>query len=282
VSVTAVGPAFPLVGPPPEPLPHGLLTIPGVIARNGEERVFNQVNVIGYPTGTPGIWEACSEGTFRVKDEGEPRPQDRWDPFAAFFALACSSLGIGPYDEFFGQAEAALKATLSHAVEDVLSKGVTSNPYFGDLDFIALASGAAVAPRVGLSYLENAMGVRTGREGIIHATPAVAAAWGFGELEEEADGVMRTPVGTPVAIGSGYIGAHPLGSGGLAGPGDTTDWVFGTGPVQVYIEDALRTRVEESLDRSNNDVVVRAEKYVLAEWDKALQVGVLIDWTQTP
>ena len=82
--------------------------------------------------------------------------------------------------------------------------------------------------------------------------------------------------------GSGYIGAHPTGPGGLAGPTGTREWAFATGPVEVRVEPAPRTRVEESLDRADNTVVVRAERYVLAEWDTALQVGVYVDWSLTP
>lgn len=280
MSVTAVGPAFPLVGPPPEPPAHRLLSVPGVLVPDASDppRWLTMVDVLGYPTGTPDIWEVCSTGTFRVKGEGEGRPQDRWNPFAAVFPLLCSTFSMGDYTEFYGQAEAALDATISHAAEEVLSQGVDTNPFFGDTDFIPLASGAAVAPRVGLSYLSNAIAA-TGRQGMIHATPAVVDAWGFNELREDDDGTLYTASGIPVASGTGYVGAHPTGSGGLAGPGPTTDWVFGTGPVQVRIEDAPRTSVEESVDRSDNTVVVRAERYVLAEWDKALQVGVLIDWS---
>jgi len=278
MSVTAVGPAFPLVGPPPVPREHALLTIPGVVVEEeGTPRWLTQVNVIGYPDGTPGIWEACSEGTFRVKSNGAARPQDRFDPFAAFFPLACTASSTGSYDDFYQQAEDALDATLSHAVEEALSQGVSANPFFGDTNFISLVTGdGAVSPDVGLSYLENAIGVRTGREGLIHATPAVGSRWGFEKLQR---GVARTASGTPVSIGSGYIGAHPVGSGGLPGPTETSDWVFATGPVQVRLEPEVRRRIEESLDRQINDVVVRAERYVLAEWDTALQVGVLIDWS---
>jgi hypothetical protein len=50
----------------------------------------------------------------------------------------------------------------------------------------------------------------------------------------------------------------------------------------VRVEPEVRRRIETSIDQRSNAVVVRAERYVLAEWDKALQVGVLIDWSLTP
>ena len=37
--------------------------------------------------------------------------------------------------------------------------------------------------------------------------------------------------------------------------------------------------ITEVLDRSNNDVTFRAERYVLVEWDTVLQAAVLVDWT---
>jgi len=250
-----VGPATPLVGPKPQPRRHGLLTIPGVVINEtGDPRYLTQVNVIGFPDGTPGIWEACSTGSFRVKETGEARPQDRFDPFGVYFALPCSTQSMGNYDTFYDDAEAALDATLSHAVEDALSKGVASNPYFGDAGFDALALN--VSPRIGLSYLENAIGERTGRQGMIHATPAIVEAWGAGGgLYRDEDGTLFSCNGTPIASGSGYIGAHPLGGGGLPGPtwpSGTKEWAFATGPVEVRIESEVRRRIAETVNRSNN------------------------------
>ena len=277
MSVTAVGPATPLVGPVPKPRPYSLLQIPGVLV-DDDNRWMNSANVLGYPDGTPGIWEACSTGTFRVKTDGAARPTGRFDPFGVYFALPCTAMSMGNYDEFYDQAERALEATLSHAVEDAISKGVSLNPFFGDTGFTALAQN--VSPRIGLSYLENAIGERTGRLGIIHSTPAITTAWGDDHLSVR--GHLETMCGTPVADGSGYIGAHPVGSGGLPGPSGTKEWAFATGPVEVRIQSETRFSVQQTVDRSDNSVVVRAEKYVLAEWDTALQVGVLIDWSLTP
>ncbi len=165
-------------------------------------------------------------------------------------------------------------------MEDALSKGVASNPYYGDTGFVSLAQ--SVSPRVGLSYLENAIGERTGRQTMLHATPGIVAAWGAGGGIKLINGVLRTTSGTPVVDGSGYIGAHPLGGGGLPGPTDTKEWAFATGPIEVRIEPEIRRRLVESVEQRTNCVVVRAERYILAEWDKALQVGVYIDWSLEP
>ena len=118
---------------------------------------------------------------------------------------------------------------------------------------------------------------------MIHATPGIVAAWsGESAVYVDDQGTLRTFNGTPVAAGSGYIGSHPQGGGGLPGPSGTKEWAFATGPPEVRVEAEARQNITESLDRSVNDVVVRAERYVLAEWDKALQAGVYIDWSLSP
>lgn len=275
MSITAVGPALNLNGPLPVSPLYSLLSIPGVVVGDGD-RWMNGVNLWGYPSDTPSTWEPCSTGTFRTKDEGGEMPTPRFDPFAFYEPISCSGLSIGDWRSFAGRAEIVLQAVESFAVEEALSQGVvgSTNPFFGDTN-LDILGGGAVTPTVGLAYLEEAIGA-TGRGGIIHATPAVVATWGFERLET--GGYLRTANGTPVASGGGYIGADPV-SGSTAGTGQS--WAFATGPVQVRLSDVqmIGDDINGTLDTSNNDVTFRAEKYALAVWDTALQAGVLIDWT---
>jgi hypothetical protein len=191
-------------------------------------------------------------------------------------------MGIGSAREFAGRAEIVLEATLSMGIEEGLAKGIPGqipsiNPYFGDSNLTVLG-GAAVSAVVGLSYLEDAIGA-TGRQGIVHLTPAVASAVANLLCYEEHEDGNRYPYtasGNRVAIGDGYIGTDPdLGSSPAAGQG----WIFATGPVEVYVGPLVFNDLAETLERSTNDVTFRAERYVLAEWDVALQAGVLVDWS---
>jgi hypothetical protein len=50
------------------------------------------------------------------------------------------------------------------------------------------------------------------------------------------------------------------------------------GPVNVYLGPTVIQNVRSSLDRSDNQLVFRAERYVLSVWDTALQAAVLVDW----
>jgi hypothetical protein len=268
--VTGAGIRLDLTGPRPVAPPHSLLKTPGVV-QEGPARWLNGVNVIGYPEDIPLLWEPCSEGTFRDKAEGTARPQGTFDAFVAYLPVTCSTFGAAELPE---QAEAVLEATVSMGAEQALSQGIagSSNPYFGDVALTVLG-GAAVSAAAGLSFLEDAIGA-TGRGGIIHATPAIVAALDMDKVT--GGGVLVTANGTPVVSGDGYIGADPDAE---ASPGVGQGYMFATGPVEIRLGPVIITDLAETLDRSDNSVTFRAERYVLATWDTALQVAVLVDWS---
>lgn len=276
MSVTAIAPASTLDAPDPVAPPNGLLAVPGVLQPEERGRWLNGVNMFGFPSDMPSTWDPCAAGTFRTKSDESTLSSERFDSFGVYLPIACSRLGMP--DGFEGRAEAALDAVLSWAVEKAISQGseVSSNPTLGDTNLAILAGGAAVTPDVGLSYLEDAIGAK-GVRGIIHATPAVVAAWGFDKLRQ--GDALVTANGNYVAAGGGYIGADPA-NGSTAAAGQA--WAFATAGVEVRTTEMMLISPEEGevLDRSTNDVVYRAERYVLATWDEAVvQAGVLIDWT---
>src|SRR3990167_453397 len=277
MSVMAVGPALDLDGPLPVAPPHSLLSIPGVVVEEDASRVLNGVVVYGYPTGCPSLWEPCSDGTFRTKGSASEQLLPRFDSFVVYKPITCSAIGMGDPEEFSGRASKVLEATLSAGVEEALAAGVetSSNPFFGDATVDILNGGVAVSAGVALSHLEDAIGT-TCRQGLIHSTPAVIAALQAFPVGGEAETRLVTANGTPVVSGDGYIGVDtPF----LAAPAATEDWGVGTGPVQVYLGPLVMTDIKETLDRSDNDVTFRAERYVVAIWDTALQAAVLVDWS---
>jgi hypothetical protein len=243
---------------------------------DGDGRWQNGVVVDGYPDEVPEAWEPCASGTFRVKSEGTGTPSARFDPVGLHVPITCTAMGMGDWREFAGRAERVLDATLSHGVEEVLAEGValSANPFLGDSNVAMLASGTAQSPAAALRYLEEALGA-TGRQGLIHASPPVVSGWS--DLLLVDNGVLITYNGTPVAAGSGYIGASANGNVPTAG----TAYAFVTGPVRVFVSEPtlVGPDINGTLDTSNNDVTFRAERFVLAEWDTALQAAVLVDWT---
>lgn len=270
---------IPVDGPLPRERLHSLLTVPGVLVDDLEPHWQSGVSIYGYPTDTPSLWEGCSDGTFRVKDDAGEVPFATFTSFVMYVTIECSALGIGSPAEFAERARAVLRATRAFGAELALSQGIPglNNPYLGDVNLDILASGAAVSPGVGLSYLEDAL-AQTGRQGIIHLTPPVASALTAIPTGEDATGPLYTASGTPIAVGAGYSGTDP-DSG--ATPGETEAWAFVTGPVQVRIDDDVELMpddISSTLDRAVNTVVYRAETTAVVSWDTALQSGVLIDW----
>jgi hypothetical protein len=253
-----------------------LLNTEGVLRDVPDSHIFNGVNLYGYPTDCPSLWEPCAEGTYREKDEGGEWPLPRFDSFVVYQAVTCSTLSVGgdPGD-FAGRVERVLDATISAGVEQALAAGVTgsSNPFFGDANVDILNSGTAVTPRIGISFLEQAIG-ETCRLGMIHATPAVIA--GLPAPIGPRNDMLTTGNDTPLVSGMGY---QDVDTPYLSTPDTTEDWVFATGPVNVYLG-AVRTEpIRTSLERDTNIVTFRAERYVLAVWDTALQAAVLVDWS---
>ena len=272
---TAVGPAVALDGPLPVAPPHSLLMKEGVVVERDATRVLNGANVWAYPTGCSSRWEPCSDGTYRTKASDSEQPTSRFDAFVVYKPVTCSAMGLRDPEELFRRAEAVLDATISASVEAAMAEGTdqSSNPFFGDVNVDDVTTGTAVAPRVGLAMLEEAIG-ETCRLGMIHLTPAVVSVLQDNALSPVS--TLETANGTPVVSGMGYQG---IDTPYLADPGTGEDWAFATGPVRVYLGPVRLDSVKENLDRSDNILTFRAERYVLAIWDGVLQAAALIDWS---
>jgi hypothetical protein len=276
VTVAAIaGPRLDLRGPLPVAPRHSLLNTPGVvIVEDDDGRWLNGVNLIGYPESTPLTWNNCipESSDLGVKDEGEAGAQAQFDPFVCYLPVTCSALS---YPFIRDWSEVVLEATYSMAVEKGLVgtdvAGLGPNPALGDGNVDVLAGGSAKSPIVALSYLENAIGA-TGRKGFIHATPATITQLNTDTFLDPEQ--LITTNGNQVVSGDGYIGA--TANGLTAGPGQ--DWMFASGPVEVRISPLAITDLRESLDRSDNVITFRAERWVLATWDTSLQAAVLVDW----
>jgi hypothetical protein len=281
---TAVGPAEAHDGLLPLRPRHSLLETGGVLVSEDATRVLNGVNVWMYPTGCSELWEPCSDGTFRVKNDDSTQLTPRFDSFVVYKAVTCSTISVGGGEKasaFAERASRVLDATLSAGIERALAEGVegSSNPFFGDANVNVLNSGTAVSPGIALSFLEEAIGA-TCRQGMLHFTPAAIAGLQAFPLEGGADNILITANGTQVVSGDGYIGVD---TPWLTTPSTGQSWAFATGRVEVHLGPVAMTTVKESLDRSDNVVTFRAEKYALAIWDgvdadELAAAAVLVDW----
>ena len=277
MSVMAVGPGRTIDGPLPEAPDHNLLATAEEI--NPDRWVSGGLVLWPFPTDLPSGVDPCLEGTFRQKDSGTESDgtHPEFPAFTVYQPIICTAF-LNDFEGLKLRAEAVLNATDHLVAEQQLASGTYATaPYLGDgaNNYVVLATG--VAPEVGLSYLEQAIG-ETGKAGMIHADPATAAAWTIGRQLQERGGRLETVArGTPVVVGDGYIGA--LADGVAAGVGSS--WAFATGPVQYARGELVRLSdaIAESMDRESNTVVYIAERDLVVAWDLELQAAVSIDWT---
>jgi len=277
MSVMAVGPGRTIDGPLPVAPRHNLFEVAEEI--NPERWESGGVVLWPFPSDLPSGIDPCLDGTFRTKDSGTESSGEHpeFPAFTVYQPIICTAF-LNDFDGLMLRAEAVLNATDHLVGEQQLASGLYATaPFLGDgaNNFAVLASG--VAPEVGLSYLEQAIGA-TGKAGMIHGDPATAGAWTIGRQLQERSGRLETVArGTPVVVGDGYIGAL---ANGVAAPVGSS-WAFATGPVQyargplVRLSDAIA----ESHDRASNTIVYIAERDLVVAWDLELQAAVSIDWT---
>ncbi len=278
MSVMAVGPPRTIDGPLPTAPRHNLLEVAEQLS---PDRWRMGLTLWPFGSDLPTGIDPCLGGTFRTKDSGtEFDPVAGHPEFLAFTAyqpIICSAF-INDFDGLQMRAEAILDATDHYVAERQLAAGLyVAGPFLGDglNNFAVLATG--VAPEVGLSYLEQAIGA-TAKAGVIHGDPATVSAWTDGYQLQERNGRLETLArGTPVVAGDGYIGAT---ADGVAAPAGSS-WAFATGPVQYARGELVRLSdaISESLDRAANTIVYIAERDLAVAWDLELQAAVSIDWT---
>lgn len=276
MSVTAVGPPLSIDGPLPVAPEHSLLNTPGVVRDIGDGRVLNSAGVWAYPTGCAELWDPCSSGTFRQKAEDSTMPTSLFESYVVYKSVNCSPISVSNLDELNERASRTLDAVASGAVEEAIVGGVSglANPYIGDANMVDATPtpGTAVSPRVGFAILENKIGA-TCRQGMILAPPAaITAAQVF---PFDADRRLITSSGTRVVSADGLIG---LVTAKLTAQTGTKGWIVASGPIEVYMGPTVTFDTRTSLDRSDNTLVFRAERYVLSLWDTVLQTAVLVDW----
>ncbi len=114
------------------------------------------------------------------------------------------------------------------------------------------------------SILEDWLYARYGLPGILHVPAALSAyLQNFYLLEQDARGVLRTPLGTAVSIGN-YAGKSLNGSNPSAG----NTWVYITGQVTTWRtpdQDLFVTKIPQVLNRTTNQLTAVMEReYVVS------------------
>lgn len=283
MSQATLGPPFVVDGPLPVAPKYGLLAAAKILPPSADPHWMIGAEVHSYSPTMPYGWAPCLEGsTADTKYDGsdDTIPMPEFGPFAVYVAVDCSTFTGRPDEELRQRIAAVFEAKEGFAVEQQLVAGTwqPENPYMAKSGQAEVLSSAAVKPTEALALLETAIALKA-EGGMIHATPGIATAWQDRYLIEDVGGVMRTQaMGTPVAIGGGYIGQRPAGKAPSTATG-TKEWAWATGPIEIRRTgmEILAPTLKESLDRAHNEIVERPERYYLVIWDTKLTAAVNVD-----
>lgn len=283
MTARTAGPPVWLDGPLPVARPYRLIDVATVVD-DADPHWRAGAQIWPYPPDLPDTWVLCPAGTLQAagKQTGQATEIPLFGSFQAYLPWTCSTFSVGnDYDLFTRRAVAAFAAVESFAVEQAFSQGLADDftPFLADANLDVLNGGGAADPIEALALLEDAIG-QTGRGGVIHATPGIVTGWestGF-TLDKVGGNLVTRACGTPVVVGTGYVGASPVGH---TAPSQGHEWAFATGPVQARRGDVevVASTVKESLNRSDNVVTGRIERDYLVDWDLQLQAGVLVNWS---
>lgn len=287
-TIMAPGGLVNLQAPVPSPHPYGLLDAATLVDPPNNRWLAGSWTA-GYPVGPVHTQDPCATGTNRPKDFNGPMGTQINERFVAYMDAFCTASGVGPDETWLtDRLRLAFQTYEKIEVERALATGaLTLGHYLGDPNMEVLGGGAVSGHRA-LQLLEDTIALNG--TGIIHATPATAVEWASEFLISPArvgSSLMTTAIGTPVAIGAGYIGVRPDGQ---TAPGAETAWAFASGPIEIYRDPEITIIPEDysqALDRSNNDLRFLAERPYMFNWiarqdsddPDHTQAGVLVDLT---
>ena len=190
-----------------------------------------------------------------------------------------------------GLSNDEIKSRVMNAADVLTQKAVEHELWTGDLamsadhfdaSYLAMhgsvnvtPGGTAVALDHALSSLEWALGQCSAGTGVIHMTrDAASRLTSF--LVNDGD-KLRTVLGTPVVVGSGYTGVGPAGSTpnstvafpaiASIGHAPTTTWMYATGPVVVQLGSVQF--IGDRRDIETNEITVMAGRPAAVYWDSS-------------
>lgn len=177
-------------------------------------------------------------------------------PFAVMTSYTCGSIGFS-FDEVEQRLRTRMMLREQRAVERRLWQGSTGDlGTIGGLFATATTVGPASCPVEAVEILEQTLADNGVVGGIIHARPAMAPHLNNNHLVYENGRIRRTCLNTRIAFGQGYAGTGPTGQ---AVSGDT-EWMYATGRVVIYGSEVAIPPIEQTLDRSLNQIYALAER----------------------
>lgn len=270
----------------PSPVPYGILSPAVTVVENNDDR---WIRGFTYETmdGTAQVFNvpispSTDPAGYAVLDNPNLPVFRSYYPFDVKATVVSSTMGNTP-EAVYESAKSVLDTVTQKAIErefwtGELAKTLTAsdaegNRYLSTADAIDVTPDATpVKVKYGLALLEEAIGEATiGSAGVIHAPRLIASALGA----SDADGALRTNLGTGVVAGSGYSNTSPTGQ--LAPTG--TAWMYATGPVTVTLGKINITpqTVQQAVNSSINTIQYYVDRPVAITWSTSVLYAVQVD-----
>lgn len=212
----------------------------------------------------------------------------------------CSTLG--DLAEVESRARGELETQSSHLIESIFwTNTVDSADFGGSHPNVALSDASlteintvptqtqidagtvylpndylAVPPVSGFKDLTEALSdMLGGARGMIHVEKRVVPFLAFYGLAIQSGQRLVTTLGDHVVVpGTGYTGSAPNGEAAS----EFYSWIYGTsmvevllGPIEVFSEGPA-----DVINRTTNNIEIRAERMALAHWDRQAHIGLTI------
>lgn len=228
-----------------------------------------------------------------------------WDPYMLWTGDICSTVGTArdteaKVAEIEARARQELESQTSHLIEAILWTNLVDGADFGgshpnvslsdgsvangntaptqaqkDAGYIYTPNGWNTYPLVtAWRFLTEAIGeVLGGARAMIHVEKRIVGDIVYAGLAVQNGQRLLTTDGDHVVVpGTGYTGSDPE----EVAPGDFHSWIYATSMVEVLTTpiEVFRGPASDVIDRSDNQIEVRAERMALAHWDRQCHIGV--------
>lgn len=196
-------------------------------------------------------------------------------PFAVYGSYECNPVGR-PLQEAFDRARQHLDTGKGRAIERAVQLGEAGNePALVSEAVDITPAGGAVTLTAAFAEIEQYLRENYAGTGVIHVSPRVATIAHALMLVYTDGEVLRTPLGTQVAVGAGYEeSAAPTSES----PDPDATWIYATGAVYGWQSEApnFPDSPGGAINRENNTLITLAEQVFVIAWEcvtAAIQVN---------
>lgn len=179
----------------------------------------------------------------------------------------------------------ALEVKSHAALELEVQRGQQMTTNINLIDAATVLAGTSFSPVTGIANLEEAWGSAHGGLGMIHIPASLFNLIVYPDLITDETGVLRTPLGNVVVVGSGYQGN--VGPGGATGTPSAASpphsWIYMSPMIEVWRDPQplVLAEVDHSGPESNTLKVIVERNYMFAH-DNCALLAIEIDSTLQP